>query len=203
MQTLYFGLQAEEEWTEELNSLLSGFPQLAHSVLGVRLAIGFGRSPVTLGNLQRSIQEAMRELVQPGTSGLKDTEKGKKTGRENCAVPPVALEETNGIVAKVKAYMEENYGNFHLSLQQLADVAGVHPNYLTQVFRKHTGLSCIQYLAKLRMEKAKQLLHGTDLKICEIAERVGYENPLYFSSYFKKRVGMNPSDFKEEFGSRV
>ncbi|UUZ84955.1 helix-turn-helix transcriptional regulator [Paenibacillus sp. P26] len=102
---------------------------------------------------------------------------------------------------KVAAHLEEHYAEAALTLQQLAELAGVHPNYLTQTFRKITGLSCMQYLARLRMEKAKALLHQTDLKICDIAERVGYENPLYFSDYFKKWVGVNPSDYKDGMGS--
>lgn len=108
---------------------------------------------------------------------------------------------TSDIVDKVAAYIEQHYYDYSLTLQSLADVVSLHPNYLTQMFRKQTGLSCMQYLAKTRIEKAKQLLNNTDLKIAEIARKVGYENPLYFSSYFKKWVGKNPSDYKEESGS--
>lgn len=102
----------------------------------------------------------------------------------------------NPLVEAAKLYMQEHYGDCSLSLKRVADAVGTHPNYLTQIFRKQEGLSCMQYLAKLRMEKAKELLNHTNLKISEIAERVGYENPLYFSSYFKKWVGISPSDFK-------
>lgn len=101
------------------------------------------------------------------------------------------------LVDRVVAYMQENYGEVSLSLQHLAELVSVHPNYLTQTFRKHTGLSCIQYLTRMRMEKAKELLQHNELKIYEIAERVGYENPLYFSSYFKKWVGVHPTGYKD------
>lgn len=106
-------------------------------------------------------------------------------------------QDTVDAIEKVTMYMQEHYGDTSLSLQQLADMVSLHPNHFTQLFRKNTGLSCMQFLAQLRMEKAKELLHQTDLKISEIAERVGYENPLYFSSYFKKWVGLNPSEYKE------
>ncbi|MCZ8516941.1 response regulator [Paenibacillus filicis] len=120
-----------------------------------------------------------------------------------CLLARGALPSPSGseLVDKVAAYLEEHYAEASLTLQQLAELAGVHPNYLTQTFRKITGLSCMQYLARLRMEKAKALLHQTELKICDIAERVGYENPLYFSSYFKKWVGVNPSDYKDGMGT--
>ncbi|SFL55510.1 Two-component response regulator, YesN/AraC family, consists of REC and AraC-type DNA-binding domains [Paenibacillus sp. 1_12] len=103
----------------------------------------------------------------------------------------------NDLIIRITSFMEEHYGDCGLSLQRLADVVSVHPNYLTQTFRKQTGLSCMQYLARLRMEMAKELLNSDELKINQISEIVGYENPLYFSSYFKKWVGMNPSDYKK------
>jgi len=105
------------------------------------------------------------------------------------------------VVQRVRAYLHEHYGDPAITLQSLAAFAGVHPNYLTQTFRKQTGLSCMQYLAQLRMEKAKELLRETDLKISDVSVRVGYENPLYFSSYFKKWVGVYPSEFKEGMGA--
>ncbi|WP_165972316.1 response regulator transcription factor [Paenibacillus piri] len=105
------------------------------------------------------------------------------------------------MVHKVMVHMEENYADHSLSLNSLAERVSVHPNYLTHMFRKQTGLSCMQFLARLRMEKAKLLLHEPDLKICEIADRVGYGNPLYFSSYFKKWVGVNPTDYKDGLGT--
>lgn len=104
-------------------------------------------------------------------------------------------------VDKVITYMQEHYGDKSISLQRLADLAALHPNHFTQSFRKQTGLSCMQFLARLRMKKAKELLDDSNLKISEIAERVGYENPLYFSSYFKKWVGLNPSEYKERLRS--
>ncbi|MEW9673003.1 response regulator [Ammoniphilus sp. 3BR4] len=106
-------------------------------------------------------------------------------------------QDTVEAIDKVTMYMHEHYGDASLSLQQLADLVSLHPNHFTQLFRKNTGLSCMQFLAQLRMDKAKELLHQSDLKIGEIAERVGYENPLYFSAYFKKWVGLNPSEYKE------
>lgn len=114
---------------------------------------------------------------------------------------PVKQGGHNEVIARAIAHMEEHYGDCELSLQRLADLVYVHPNYLTQMFRKHTGYSCMQYLARLRMEKAKRLLKRPELKISEIAERVGYDNHLYFSSYFKKWIGKTPSDYKEGLAS--
>lgn len=101
------------------------------------------------------------------------------------------------VVEKVIQYIYENYKNSSLSLQELAEVVSVHPNYLTQLFTKRKSIPCMQFLTQIRMDKAKELLRQSDIKISEVAKIVGYENPLYFSSYFKKWVGMNPSKYRE------
>ncbi|SES11658.1 response regulator transcription factor [Salipaludibacillus aurantiacus] len=105
---------------------------------------------------------------------------------------------TSVLIEKVRMYLKEHYADQDLSLQKISDVAGVTPNYLTQEFRKVTGSSCMQYVTEIRMDKAKKLLRETDKKIYEIAERVGYDNPYYFSNAFKKNVGKNPSKYKSE-----
>ncbi|WP_010277924.1 response regulator transcription factor [Paenibacillus senegalensis] len=153
-----------------------------------------------------SVQELLEELRQtrveaPRMAGLSSLELIQNMQKWITAVANGMILEgkspQNQLVAQVIAFMEENYHDSELSLHRLADIGYVHPNYLTQVFRKHTGLSCMQYLARLRMEKAKQLLAQENLKIGQIAERVGYGNQLYFSSYFKKWTGQTPSDYKE------
>ncbi|SMP65286.1 response regulator transcription factor [Anoxynatronum buryatiense] len=94
-------------------------------------------------------------------------------------------------------YIRNYYQNPALSLQELADHASVHPNYLTQLFKRRMGIPCMQFLTQVRMEKAKELLLQSNLKVSTVARHVGYENPLYFSSYFKKWVGVNPSKYRE------
>lgn len=156
--------------------------------------------------LVESVQELLDELRQarvdpPRMAGLASLELIRNMHQWiNTVIDKLTLDmqsPQNQLVGQVIAYMQEHYDDCELNLQRLADVGFVHPNYLTQVFRKHTGLSCMQYLARLRMEKAKQLLAEENLKIGQIAERVGYGNQLYFSSYFKKWTGQTPSDYKE------
>ncbi|WP_280771674.1 response regulator transcription factor [Salipaludibacillus daqingensis] len=105
---------------------------------------------------------------------------------------------TNVLIETVKLYLKDHYADQELSLQVISEVVSVTPNYLTQEFRKITGLSCMQYVTQIRMDKAKQLLRNSDKKIFEIADIVGYDNPYYFSNAFKKNVGKNPSSYKLE-----
>jgi len=66
------------------------------------------------------------------------------------------------------------------------------------MFKKETGQNFINYLTNIRIEKAKELLRSTNLKSYEIAYKVGYDNPTYFSTVFKKLTGMTPLDYKKD-----
>lgn len=155
--------------------------------------------------LVESLEDLFRELEQPvsppSLAGLPRSGLIERMHEwlEECiaAIEPGRQGQQNEIVARVIAHMEEYYADGSLNLQRLADLVYVHPNYLTQTFRKLTGFSCMQYLARFRMEQAKKLLNESELKISEIAEKVGYDNHLYFSSYFKKWIGKSPSVYKE------
>ena len=59
-------------------------------------------------------------------------------------------------------------------------------------------MTYVQYLMQLRMETAKELLRSTDLKAFEIAERVGFADPNYFSFSFKKQVGVSPKEYRAQ-----
>ena len=62
---------------------------------------------------------------------------------------------------------------------------------------EETGENFIEYLTSLRINKAKQLISGTDMSMKEICTEVGYSDPNYFSRIFKKNVGVTPTEYKE------
>ena len=65
-------------------------------------------------------------------------------------------------------------------------------------FKEYTGSTPAQYLLSLRISNAQTLLESTSYNITEIANIVGYDNPLYFSRIFKKQIGMSPSEFRKQ-----
>lgn len=72
------------------------------------------------------------------------------------------------------------YYSEDISLQQISDYVGLSPNYLSNAFKKSTGNTPMDYLTKVRMIKAKELLLFTNLKINDIASKVGYNSPQNF-----------------------
>ncbi|WP_077616693.1 AraC family transcriptional regulator [Caenibacillus caldisaponilyticus] len=91
-----------------------------------------------------------------------------------------------------KDYMERNF-NENLTIEQLARLANLSPKYFVDLFKKTYGISAIDYLTELRINKAKQLMAQADAKLRDIAHQVGYNDEFYFSRTFKKKVGVAPS----------
>ncbi len=90
-------------------------------------------------------------------------------------------------------YIKENLGDKNLSLQSVADYIGVSKNYYSKVFKEGTGVNFIDYITRLRVEKARSLYIYTDLKIYEIAEKVGYSDWHYLYKVYKKILGHSMS----------
>lgn len=104
---------------------------------------------------------------------------------------------TEIIVQTAKEHIEESFSDSELSVGKLAEEIGVTPNYLSRIFKDVTGVSCIDFLTRLRLEEAKRFLAESSMKSYEIAERTGYHNPNYFSALFKKYSGYTPKEFRE------
>lgn len=108
-----------------------------------------------------------------------------------------ALLETPQLVRDVKHYIEENFSMEAFSLTDAADYTHVSPQHLSRVFRQSTGITFMDYITRVRIRKAIELLADEDLKMYEIAERVGYSSQHYFSSAFKKVLGVSPMEYKK------
>ncbi|MDF2959617.1 MAG: transcriptional regulator, AraC family [Paenibacillus sp.] len=85
-----------------------------------------------------------------------------------------------------------------LTLESCAKVLNYHPNYIKRVFRGEMGVNFSDYLVQYRMNLAKKWLLETDMKVSEIAERVGYSSPQNFIRYFRKMEGVTPGQYREQ-----
>lgn len=105
-------------------------------------------------------------------------------------------------VKRVMDYIRENYGDSSLSVRTLAEHVYLTPPYLSNLFKKNTGLTIGQYLADVRIENAKRLMKEPKLKFYQVASMVGYEDSNYFAKIFKKKTNMTPSEYKESLSVR-
>ena len=108
--------------------------------------------------------------------------------------------ENTRIVREVKKIIENEYVR-ELAVTDIAKSVYLHPNYLSRLFKKETGISMTDYLIYVRMSKAKELLRGSlDLKIYEVASKVGYSDSVFFTKLFRRIVGKTPKEYRDHSG---
>ncbi|WP_408892738.1 response regulator [Paenibacillus taichungensis] len=135
---------------------------------GLRLVLDSG----TFDELVQALQQVGTETIQSLLQDLK-----------------------NPIVNQVLQHIDKHYAE-ELSLKLLGAHYHLHPVYLGQLFHKETGDTFAEYINKYRIERAKEQLRNSNLKVHEIARNVGYWETGYFYKQFRKYVGISPTDFK-------
>ncbi|PZD94486.1 DNA-binding response regulator [Paenibacillus sambharensis] len=111
-------------------------------------------------------------------------------------------EQAKGGIEKIRKYIEANYRE-NLNLKSIASIFYMNPVYLGQLFRKTYGVYFNDFLLGLRVKEAKQLLRQTDLRMYEIAEKVGFANADYFVTQFEKLEHMTPTDYRNKLRGRT
>ncbi|WP_168735879.1 helix-turn-helix domain-containing protein [Cohnella fermenti] len=104
------------------------------------------------------------------------------------------------IAAFVQAHIDEHFADPGLTVEALAELAKLSPNYLRTLFKAQTGITISAYLSAKRYEAAKRLLEQTELPIQQIAETIGFQGGGYFYTAFKKAVGMTPDEYRKQHG---
>ncbi len=102
----------------------------------------------------------------------------------------------HAMILKAKDYIDRHYMDEDISLHTVASHVNFSQNHFSTVFSQETGGNFIEYLTKVRIEKAKELLINSNLKSADIAYEVGFNDPHYFSFIFKKHTGISPREFR-------
>ena len=108
----------------------------------------------------------------------------------------------NRVVEDVKRYIKHNV-NKRLTLNEVAASFNFSSNYLSQLFAKYAECGFVETVTKEKIAAAKAMMTKSDLKIYEIAEKLGYESAFYFSKVFKKETGQSPRDYIQSVRSTL
>ena len=108
---------------------------------------------------------------------------------------PVSME--NRYLADMKNYISENW-NKKINIEDVTSAARLSRSYGAAFFKEHTGMAVMNYIIRVRISKACEMLKYSDDMIYEIAEKTGFKDLYYFSNMFKKTVGMSPKKYREE-----
>jgi two-component system response regulator YesN len=166
---------------------------LYFTVVSFLESIGYSREEITekLGN------------IGDGQSSQGDTDKTKDYIHD---ILSKALEmrdkvcdsRYSSLINSARSYIYDHYSDDDISLNQVAASVNISPNHFSSVFKKETGETFIEFLTRVRMDKAKELLETTDLKAQEIGYKIGYRDPHYFSYIFKKTQNITPRQYRDK-----
>ncbi len=138
------------------------------------------RSIYRLGNVEQ-VLDWMKTL----RDGLCETLKSKKvTYKEH-------------VITNVKKYIQSHIEE-RLTLNDVAGIFGLSPNYLSVLFKKTCDIGFSEYITQMKISKAKTLLLEQDMKIYEVANELGFESAFYFSKVFKKVEGISPREYVQQ-----
>lgn len=118
----------------------------------------------------------------------------KQLVRAVCQYLALLSTEGGNLLADVQNYMDMHFCEA-LTLSELAAAVHVSPGYLSRFFRQKTGRTVMETIAGKKIEYARQLLDEGNLKVFEVAQRVGFEDTTYFSHVFKKYTGMSAKEY--------
>jgi YesN/AraC family two-component response regulator len=107
-------------------------------------------------------------------------------------------QSSNIIVEKVKKYINEHYSE-EITLTKLSEVVYVNPTYLCRLFKAKSGENYMDYLTRVRIEHAKELLSDLSLRIYDISDLVGYKSRKYFGKTFKDITNQTPKEYRNSF----
>lgn len=174
------GISSPCYWEEGEKMIVELIDKLKHEY-GIQLYIGAGSIHRELLGLKKSYQEARMARMSPPKYGL--------SLRYFDEIP------TNISVQESIDYITEHYAE-NLSIQQVASQINFSPTYFCRLFKKETGHSFVSYLTFVRIQKAVWFLRNTNQTIEQIAFEQGFNTPSYFSTIFKKVVGLSPSEYR-------
>ena len=181
------------DFEEYLHILADEVPQMAQRALERRCRVGVSRTVRGLSQLHGAYREAVEALrrgdsSEGGAQFIRDLVPAARGGELLCRQ---ALE-----------VLDQRYMDADLSLVSLSGMLDVSPNHLSACIKKYAGDTFINILIRRRMEAARELVTGTELKLQEVARRCGYTDQHYFSYCFKKYCGESPNAMRRRLSAQ-
>lgn len=179
----------ENRFSLRMQEFVESILNLAVNQLSFSVTAGLGNVCSGCGRIASSYSEAVHAMelrVREGGNQLFTTQ-----DLHQCAGSHTAVWDAVN-------YIESVYADPNLSADAVCEHLHLSPSYLRALFKRQTGSTIIGYITKARMERAHTLLTDAGLKNSQIAERVGYLDPHYFSYCFKRYFGVSPNEMREK-----
>lgn len=165
---------------------------------GLIVLIAWGTVPEALiSDMQHAVQSYLKISIQVHMQPVEQGLLSIPAVYRQCKSSIYKETQMSPLVRRAKDYIRETYMEADMSLEAFANLMNVSPVYLSRIIKQELGTSFVGLVTQMRISKAIQLLNATDLPINEIAEKVGYDTQHYFSTAFKKAVGVSPNQYRK------
>ncbi len=186
MDGVSFLQAASEEFPDSQYIVVSGYDQFSYAQQALHYgACEYLLKPVEEDALNSAIEKAILRL-NPDASFQDPKESGQRE---------ISPDEA---VSIIKEYIDSHYCQ-NIKITMFSEKYYFSTDYLTRLFRNKYGFTIYEYVLKLRMERAKELLADQDNKIIDIAGRLGYADNHYFSKAFRTYYHISPSQYRKEY----
>lgn len=163
--------------------ILSGYSNFTYAQKAIELGVTrYLLKPTNPKELTAVLLSIEKELVEPVSLEMENKSE---------------TEVGNLLITKAIQYVEVYYGS-KISLKDMARELHLSPNYLCELFKRHTGKNLMEYVTEYRMTKAAVYLSHVEYKVSDVAGMVGYKEAKYFSSAFKRVYGMTPLEYRNK-----
>jgi len=207
---------------EEAQFLGAKLVEMLHGQRSIDANVGIGSVQMNVEGIRRSYFEAIfastypkkwgshcsfEDLNKLATGGERDTVDSLIASQLSSERTYVELaiqrireereQRTSGVLENAITFIQEKFRE-ELSLEDVAEHVHLNPYYFSKIFKQQTGETFIDYVTRLRIEKAKQLIKDGSFSLKEVCYLVGYKDPNYFSRVFKKVTGVTPSEYRNQ-----
>lgn len=186
--------QIKTRYPEMKVVILTGHGDLGAARRGIRAGVSeFLLKPIQPDEVSEAVLRLKEEILREKAVRKEMERMRGKTQSRN-----PSEEHRDTMILKVQNYLKDNLNSPDLTQESTAKACNICPAYLSRKFKKVTGRKFSEYLAELRIARAVELIDSTDLLNYEIGERIGIEDPHYFSIFFKKHMGQSIRQYRKK-----
>jgi two-component system response regulator YesN len=175
-----------ENAIEPYGTITAAAGNIVHRLSGIRESFTAAEKTI-----KTALMSAKAEIFETG-----DTD---NNANDSLSGERKMLSKYSQIINQAKEYVAENFCDPDISLISTAKFVGMSPAHFSTIFAQSTGTSFINYLTAMRVNRAKELLENSDMKLSAIAMDIGYNEPNYFSHVFKKILGITPKEYRNKY----